>query len=179
VKLDRDDIGRMKISRALIWAFRVALVLLWLALSLKYWMIAGVLSPVVLALTLWAVGAGGARCARTILTQAPLCGSPMHALAQLYPRRLSFASLESCRACACQDESTEQVGFITGSLCCAPQENRMSDFRFGSHLRHGPEHPPPDPARSRVAFIGCVPRCPRHAIAKRLRSLTGSHRLLD
>ena len=29
------------------------LVLLWLALSLKYWMIAGVLSPVVLALTLW------------------------------------------------------------------------------------------------------------------------------
>jgi hypothetical protein len=53
VRLDRDDIGRMKISRALIWAFRVALVLLWLALSLKYWMIAGVLSPVVLALTLW------------------------------------------------------------------------------------------------------------------------------
>jgi hypothetical protein len=38
---------------ALIWAFRVALVLLWLALSLKYWMVAGVLSPVVLALTLW------------------------------------------------------------------------------------------------------------------------------
>jgi hypothetical protein len=124
--------GGMKISRALTWAFRVALVLLWLALSLKYWMIAGVLSPVVLALTLWAVGAGGARCARTILTQAPLCGSSMHALAWLYPRRLSFASLESCRACACQDESTEQVGFITGSLCCAPQENRMSDFRFGS-----------------------------------------------
>jgi hypothetical protein len=53
VRLDRDDIGRMNISRALIWAFRVALVLLWLALSLKYWMIAGVLSPVVLALTLW------------------------------------------------------------------------------------------------------------------------------
>ena len=53
MRLDRDDIGRMKISRALIWAFRVALVLLWLALSLKYWMIAGVLSPVVLALTLW------------------------------------------------------------------------------------------------------------------------------
>ena len=53
VRLDRDDIGRMKISRALIWAFRVALVLLWLALSLKYWMIAGVLSPVVLTLTLW------------------------------------------------------------------------------------------------------------------------------
>src|SRR6266481_7245601 len=53
VRLDRDDIGRMKISRALIWAFRVALVLLWLALSLRYWMIAGVLSPVVLALTLW------------------------------------------------------------------------------------------------------------------------------
>jgi hypothetical protein len=53
VRLDRDDIGRMKISRALIWAFRVALVLLWLALSLKYWMVAGVLSPVVLALTLW------------------------------------------------------------------------------------------------------------------------------
>jgi hypothetical protein len=53
VRLDRDDIGRMKISRPLIWAFRVALVLLWLALSLKYWMIAVVLSPVVLALTLW------------------------------------------------------------------------------------------------------------------------------
>jgi hypothetical protein len=45
VRLDRDDIGRMKISRALIWAFRVALVLLWLALSLKYWMIAGVSAP--------------------------------------------------------------------------------------------------------------------------------------
>jgi hypothetical protein len=53
VRLDRDDIGRMKISRALIWAFRVALILLWLALLLKYRMIAGVLSPVVLALTLW------------------------------------------------------------------------------------------------------------------------------
>ena len=53
MRLDRDDIGRMKISRALIWAFRVARVLLWLALSLKYWMIAGVLSPVVLALTPW------------------------------------------------------------------------------------------------------------------------------
>jgi hypothetical protein len=33
--------------------------------------------------------------------------------------------------------------------------------------------------RARVVFIGCVPRCRRHAIAKRLRSLTGSHRLLD
>src|SRR5260370_692298 len=44
---------RYDVWRALIWAFRVALVLLWLALSLKYWMIAGVLGPVVLALTLW------------------------------------------------------------------------------------------------------------------------------
>jgi|SRR5215471_13630622 len=35
VRLDRSDIGRMKISRALIWAFQVALVLLCLALSLK------------------------------------------------------------------------------------------------------------------------------------------------
>ena len=53
MRLDRDDIGRMKISRALIWAFRVALVLLWLALSFKYRMVAWVLGPVVLALTLW------------------------------------------------------------------------------------------------------------------------------
>jgi hypothetical protein len=53
VRLDRDDIGRMKISRALIWAFRVALVLLWLALSFKYRMVAWVPGPVVLALTLW------------------------------------------------------------------------------------------------------------------------------
>ena len=70
MRLDRDDIGRMKISRALIWAFQVALVLLWLALSLKYWMIAGVLS---LADAV-AVGAGGARCARTILTQTTAGG---------------------------------------------------------------------------------------------------------
>ena len=53
MRLDRDDIGRMKISRTPIWAFRLALVLLWLALSLKYWMIAAALTPVVLALTLW------------------------------------------------------------------------------------------------------------------------------
>ena len=53
MRLDRDDIGRMKISRTLMWAFRLALVLLWLALSLKYWMIAAALTPVVLALTLW------------------------------------------------------------------------------------------------------------------------------
>ena len=53
MRLDRDDIGRMKISRPLIWAFRVALVLLWLALWLEYLMIAGFLSLVVLALTLW------------------------------------------------------------------------------------------------------------------------------
>ena len=39
MRLDRSDIGRMKISRALIWAFQVALVLLCLALSLKYWMV--------------------------------------------------------------------------------------------------------------------------------------------
>jgi hypothetical protein len=103
--------GGMKISRALIWAFRVALVLLWLALSLKYWMIAGVLSPVVLALTLWAVGAGGARCARTILTQAPLCGSSMHALAWLYPRRLSFASSESSGVPRSLRQRSEFYGF--------------------------------------------------------------------
>ena len=53
MRLDRDDIGRMKIGRPLIWAFRVALVLLWLALWLEYLMIAGFLSLVVLALTLW------------------------------------------------------------------------------------------------------------------------------
>jgi hypothetical protein len=53
VRLDRNDIGRMKISRPLIWAFRLALVLLWLAGALKYWMIAAALTPVVLALTLW------------------------------------------------------------------------------------------------------------------------------
>lgn len=68
----------MKISHALIWAFRVALVLLWLALSLKYWMIAGVLSPVVLALTLCWGCRRSATCAD--LTQTPL-GRPMHALA--------------------------------------------------------------------------------------------------
>ena len=34
MRLDRDDIGRMKISCTLIWAFRLAPVLLWLALSL-------------------------------------------------------------------------------------------------------------------------------------------------
>jgi hypothetical protein len=78
VRLDRDDIGRMKISRALIWAFRVALVLLWLALSLKYWMIAGVLSPVVLALTLW-LCRRSAMCADD--PDADPWGSPMHALA--------------------------------------------------------------------------------------------------
>jgi hypothetical protein len=53
VRLDRNDIGRMKISRPLIWALQVALVLLWLTGVLKYSMIAGVLSLVVLALTLW------------------------------------------------------------------------------------------------------------------------------
>jgi len=53
VTLNRNDIGRMKISRSLIWALRVAVVLLWLALRLKYLAIAGVLTPVVLALTLW------------------------------------------------------------------------------------------------------------------------------
>jgi hypothetical protein len=42
----------MKISRPLIWAFRVTLILLWLALGLHYWMIAGVLGPVVVVLTL-------------------------------------------------------------------------------------------------------------------------------
>jgi hypothetical protein len=41
----------MKISRTVIWAFRLALVLLWLALALKYWMIAAALTPVVLAPT--------------------------------------------------------------------------------------------------------------------------------
>ena len=35
MRLDRSDIGRMKINRTLIWAFQVALVLLCLALSLK------------------------------------------------------------------------------------------------------------------------------------------------
>jgi len=53
VRLDRNDIGRMQISRTLIWAFRLALALLWLAGALKYWMIAAALTPVVLALTLW------------------------------------------------------------------------------------------------------------------------------
>ena len=53
MRLDRDDIGRMKISRTLIWAFRLALVLLWLAAKLEYRMIAAALIPVVLALTLW------------------------------------------------------------------------------------------------------------------------------
>ena len=53
MRLDRNDIGRMKISRPLIWALQVALVLLWLALKLEYLMIAGVLILVVLALTLW------------------------------------------------------------------------------------------------------------------------------
>jgi hypothetical protein len=33
VRLDRNDIVRMKISRTLIWVFEVALVLLWLALA--------------------------------------------------------------------------------------------------------------------------------------------------
>jgi hypothetical protein len=47
-----EDVGRMKISRPLIWAFRVTLILLWLALGLHYWMIAGVLGPVVVVLTL-------------------------------------------------------------------------------------------------------------------------------
>jgi hypothetical protein len=61
----------MKISRALICAFRVALVLLWLALSLKYWMIAGGSQPHGPRSDAVAVGAGGARCARTILTQTP------------------------------------------------------------------------------------------------------------
>ena len=37
-----EDVGRMKISRPLIWAFRVTLILLWLALGFHNWMIAGV-----------------------------------------------------------------------------------------------------------------------------------------
>jgi hypothetical protein len=53
VRLDRNDIGRMKISRPLIWALQLTLVLLWLAAVLKSSMIAGVLGLVVLALTLW------------------------------------------------------------------------------------------------------------------------------
>jgi hypothetical protein len=53
VRLDRDDIGRMKISRTLIWAFRLALLLLWLAFELKYWIVAAALTLVVFALTLW------------------------------------------------------------------------------------------------------------------------------
>ena len=53
MRLDRDDIGRMKISRTLIWAFRLALLLLWLAFELKYWIVAAALTLVVFALTLW------------------------------------------------------------------------------------------------------------------------------
>jgi hypothetical protein len=39
----------MNISRPLIWA----LVLLWLSLAFKYWVIAGFFVPIVLVLTLW------------------------------------------------------------------------------------------------------------------------------
>jgi hypothetical protein len=53
VRPDPNDIGRMNISRVLVWAFRITLILLWLALAFKSWVIAGVLAPVVLALTLW------------------------------------------------------------------------------------------------------------------------------
>jgi hypothetical protein len=35
LRLDRDDVGRMKISRTPIWALQVAPVLLWLALCLS------------------------------------------------------------------------------------------------------------------------------------------------
>ena len=37
----------------LIWAFRLALLLLWLAFELKYWIVAAALTLVVFALTLW------------------------------------------------------------------------------------------------------------------------------
>jgi hypothetical protein len=55
----------------LVWALRITLILLWLALAFKYWVIAGVLAPVLLALTLWRK-----RDVRGILTQTTL-GEPV------------------------------------------------------------------------------------------------------
>ena len=58
-----------------------------------------------------------------------------------------------------------------------------------THLRHGPEHPLPDPAgalaflaaRTKTAQLGTDGYLAAVAtqLQKRLRSLTGSHRLLD